>query len=71
MAALTKAEIEQLKKKLEEKQKEIKEICDQLIEAGAWPIDDDLLDTVAGGTRGGGNSIPIVSKGYRTDKQFV
>lgn len=38
-----------MKKQLEEKQKEIKEICDKLIEAGAWPLDDDSLDWVAGG----------------------
>ena len=69
MAALTKQEIEELKKQLEEKQKEIKEICDQLIEAGAWPIDDDILDTVAGGTRSTNNSL-VNPPVYRTDHTF-
>lgn len=49
MASYTNEEIELMKKQLEEKQKEIKEICDKLIEAGAWPLDDDSLDWVAGG----------------------
>lgn len=38
-----------MKKQLEEKQKEIKELYNKLVEAGAWPLDDDSLDGVAGG----------------------
>lgn len=53
MASLTNQEIEQMKKQLEEKQKEVKELYNKLMEAGAWPLDDDALDVVAGGTRPG------------------
>ena len=49
MATYTNEEIEQIKKQIEEKQKEVKELCNKLIEAGAWPLDDDSLDYVAGG----------------------
>ena len=49
MASLTNEEIEQMKKQLEEKQQEVKELYDKLVEAGAWPLDDDILGSVAGG----------------------
>ena len=49
MATLTEQEIEQLQQQLKEKTKEVKEIYDKLVEAGAVPIADDFLDTVAGG----------------------
>ena len=49
MASYTNEQIEQMKKELEQKQKEVKELHDKLIEAGAWPLDDDSLDWVAGG----------------------
>lgn len=49
MASLTNQEIEQLKQELEKKQQEIKEIYNKLVEAGAWPIDEDDLDIVGGG----------------------
>lgn len=38
-----------MKKQLEEKQQEVKELYDKLVEAGAWPLDDDILGSVAGG----------------------
>lgn len=38
-----------MKKQLEEKQKEIKELYDKLMEAGAFPLDDEMLDMVGGG----------------------
>ena len=56
MASLTNKEIERLKQLLEEKQKEVKELYDKLMEAGAWPLDDDALDVVAGGGRRGGTT---------------
>ena len=49
MAALTEQEIEQLKQQLKEKQEEVKAIYDQLVDAGAVPLPDDFLDSVAGG----------------------
>ena len=54
MASLTNQEIERLKQLLEEKQKEVKVLYDKLMEAGAWPLDDDALDVVAGGREGSG-----------------
>lgn len=50
MAALTNAEIEQLKQQLKEKTEEIRVIYDKLIEAGAVEVPDDFLDGVAGGS---------------------
>ncbi len=54
MATLTEQEIEQLQQQLKEKTKEVKEIYDKLVEAGAVPIADDFLDEVAGGGFGAG-----------------
>ena len=50
MATLTAEEIEQLKQQLKEKQEEANAIYDQLVEAGAVPLPDDFLDSVAGGS---------------------
>ena len=52
MATLTNEQIEQKKQLLEEKMKEMKAIYDELVEAGALPMDEDDLDNVAGGIRG-------------------
>ena len=52
---MTNQEIEQLKQQLLEKNKEIRAIYDKLVEAGAWPLDDDALDGVSGGSRSGWN----------------
>ena len=49
MAALTNEQIELKKQQLAEIMKEAKAIQDELMEAGAIPIDDDELDGVAGG----------------------
>ena len=49
MASLTNQEIEQMKKELEQKEKEVKELYNKLMEAGAWPLDEDVLDMVGGG----------------------
>ena len=57
MATLTNQEIEQLKQQFKEKQEEVRELYDKLIEAGAWPLDDDELDGVAGGVRGGNTNV--------------
>ena len=51
MATLTNQEIERLKQQLKEKQEEIRVIYDKLVEAGVVPVPDDILDSVAGGTR--------------------
>ena len=49
MDNLTPQEIEELTRQLKEKTKEIKQIYDKLVEAGAAPLPEDLLDSVAGG----------------------
>ena len=49
MATLTNEQIEQKKQKLSEILKEAKVLQDELVEAGAIPMDDDELDGVAGG----------------------
>ena len=54
MATLTQEQIEQKKKLLEEKAKEMKVIYDELVEAGAIDLSDDELDAVAGGRMGWG-----------------
>lgn len=54
MATLTNEHIEQKKQKLSEILKEAKVLQDELVEAGAIPMDDDELDGVAGGRPGGG-----------------
>ena len=54
MASLTTEQIEQKKQKLSEILKEAKVLQDELVEAGAIPMDDDELDGVAGGRSGGG-----------------
>ena len=61
MATLTNQEIEQLKQQLKEKQEEIRVIYDQLVDAGAVPLPDDFLDSVAGGF-----PIPSVPPSYTT-----
>lgn len=49
MATLTQEEIEQKKRLLKEKMDEMHAIYVELMEAGAYPLDDDELDGVAGG----------------------
>ena len=49
MATLTQEEIEQKKRLLKEKMDEMRAIHMELVEAGAYPLDDDELDGIAGG----------------------
>ena len=49
MATLTHQQIEQKKQLLAEKMKEIKALHDELVQAGALPLDENDLDGVAGG----------------------
>ena len=48
-AERTAEQIEQKKQLLEEKMKEMKAIYDELVEAGALPLNEDDLDQAAGG----------------------
>ena len=50
MATMTNEQIEQKKQLLAEKEKEMKAIYDELVEAGAIELSEDDLDKAAGGT---------------------
>ena len=50
MATLTNEQIAQKKQQLKQLAEEVKQLKDELVEAGAWPLDDDDLDQAAGGT---------------------
>ena len=49
MANLTAEQIEQKKQQLKQLAAEAKQLKDELVEAGAWPLDEDDLDQAAGG----------------------
>ena len=49
MANISPQEIEELKKQMKEKTEEIRAIYSKLVEAGAVPLPDDILETIAGG----------------------
>ena len=48
MATLTNEQIEQKKQQLKQLTAEAKQLKDELVEAGAWPLDEDDLDQAAG-----------------------
>jgi hypothetical protein len=50
MANFTAEQIEQKKQQLKQLAEEVKTLKDELVEAGAWPMDDDDLDQATGGT---------------------
>ena len=49
MATMTNEQIEQKKQQLKQLAEEAKQLKDELVEAGAWPLEEDDLDNVAGG----------------------
>ena len=49
MATLTAEQIEQKKQQLKQLSDEMNALVKELQEAGAWPLDEDELDQVAGG----------------------
>ncbi len=51
MANLTAEQIEQKKQQLKQLAAEAKQLKDELVEAGAWALDEDDLDEAAGGLR--------------------
>ena len=51
MANLTAEQIEQKKQQLKQLSAEAKQLKDELVEAGAWPLDEDDLSEAAGGSR--------------------
>ena len=51
MTTMTNEQIEQKKQQLKHLAEEVKQLKDELVEAGAWPLDEDDLDKAAGGLR--------------------
>ena len=51
MATLKQEQIEAKKQQLKQLAEEAKKLKDELVEAGAWPLEEDELDDVAGGLR--------------------
>ena len=51
MANHSTSEIKELRRQLNETTEEIKAIYNKLVEAGAVPLPDDFLASIAGGTR--------------------
>ena len=49
MATLTAEQIEQKQQQLKQLAEEAQQLKNELVEAGAWPMDEDELDKVAGG----------------------
>ena len=49
MATMTAEQIEQKKQQLKQLAAEAKQLKDELVEAGAWPLDEADLDQAAGG----------------------
>ena len=45
---MTTEQIEQKKQQLKQLAEEVKQLKDELVEAGAWPLDEDDLDQAAG-----------------------
>ena len=46
---MTNEQIEAKKQQLKQLAEEVKQLQDELVEAGAWPLGDDDLDKAAGG----------------------
>ena len=46
---MTNEEIEQKQQQLKQLAEEVKQLKDELVEAGAWPLDESDLDSVSGG----------------------
>ena len=49
MATLTTEQIEQKKQQLKQLAEEAQQLKNELVEVGAWPLDEDDLDQAAGG----------------------
>ena len=49
MATLTTEQIEQKKQQLKQLAEEAQQLKNELVEAGAWPLDEDDLDEATGG----------------------
>jgi hypothetical protein len=59
MGKLTAEQIEQKKQQLKKLAEEARQLKDELVEAGAWPLSEDNLDDVAGGGEAGKSKYTI------------
>ena len=76
MATLTAEQIAQKKQQLKQLAEEVKQLKDELVEAGAWPLNENELDLATGGTPYWGYVDPFktvtpnsTNSGGRTDSE--
>jgi hypothetical protein len=70
MATLTAEQIEQKKLRLKQLAEEMKALKDELVEAGAWPMDEDELDKVAGGLISDQFPTPHITIHHKPERSF-
>ena len=70
MATLTAEQIEQKKQQLKQLSEEMNAIIKELQEAGAWPIEEDELDKVAGGLISDQFPTPHITIHHDPDSSF-
>ena len=70
MANLTAEQIEQKKQQLKQLSEEMNAIIKELQEAGAWPLDEDKLDKVAGGLISNQFPTPHITIHHDPDPSF-
>lgn len=72
MAILTAEQIEQKKQQLKQLTEEAQQLKKELVEAGAWSLNEDDLDKVAGGNNPGGWRPPTFKdKPIERDTDFL
>ena len=71
MATLTVEQIEQKKQQLKQLAEEVKQLKNELVEAGAWPLEENDLDNVAGGVSGQGWRPPKFRKDPIPDEPSI
>ena len=73
MATLTQEQIEAKKQQLKQLAEEAKKLKNELVEAGAWPLEEDELNDVAGGCsrRDYGNDSGYDSRTNLHDHYFI
>ena len=70
MATMTAEQIEQKKQQLKQLSEEMNAIIKELQEAGAWPMDEDELDKVAGGLISDQFPTPHITIHHDPDRSF-
>ena len=70
MATMTNEQIEQKKLRLKQLAEEMKALKDELVEAGAWPMDEDELDKVAGGLISDQFPTPHITIHHKPERSF-